>query len=779
MKRMIVTLLIIGLTIVIHTQDKSKFDVEVGKLYKLQSSALASNSRLLEVKNGFVHLTLLSGGYFTLGTTSGISSSTLDDNCQLTYGHPYAMTSYPLFSVDGSWYKVDEYFSDSEINISSVADTLTLTATRLGTIELIFSMYYDKTEQKVKYVERIINLDTRNHSYGAGLVYDPAIGKNGDGSLEITSGFLNSNKIWTSVDVPDEYVLWEKYTGSKGIGIGISFTEKPTKVVAGNWNDLYNNQSPDVTPNTSQYLFDLLLKFYWTENSVPSGAEKKVTTSISLKQPDFSGAVFLRWDMPLSLAMDNNILFPQSFDTYVQMLKSSSTGTGNYSLNLEMPGTISASTTLFSYGSSVPDFQKIQTNAQIVYETKVEENIVKIMNGSQVVDELHRYVFIPATPVSDSGLTVAIDSIIRTTQPKISFLFDATQNTKGTKITNLSSANIFLYENSQRILDYILTKDTTGGANAADIIFALDVTGSMTGMIDAVKKNIIEFGDSLSKSGIDYQLGLVTFLDIIENVYPFTKDITTFKNNISAQYAHGGDDYPENSLQALLTSSQYKFRDNSKRVIIWITDASYHESDGFTSLTKKIVLDSLLAKGITVNAIGPTENKSSWYDPIVIPTNGSFYDYAGNFRDILVSIARMKYAYKYIVSYNSPTADIDHNIKLQIRYAGLGGETSFTVPSMGAKIVTRFSCYPNPFNPDITFRVTKGEFKSGKITIYNILGHRIKEFNLSDNNSGNIRWNARNERGDLVGTGFYFAQLTLFDMQNKKYVETAKILYLK
>ena len=139
----------------------------------------------------------------------------------------------------------------------------------------------------------------------------------------------------------------------------------------------------------------------------------------------------------------------------------------------------------------------------------------------------------------------------------------------------------------------------------------------------------------------------------------------------------------------------------------------------------------------------------------------------------------MKFAYKYFVSYTSSNTTGDHNIKLQVRYAGLGGEANFSIPSGGVSKVSHFSFYPNPFNPEITFRVTKGDFRSGKITIYNVLGRRIKEFNLADNNVNNLRWDARNERGELVGTGFYFAQLTLVDMQNRKFVETAKILYLK
>ena len=73
-----------------------------------------------------------------------------------------------------------------------------------------------------------------------------------------------------------------------------------------------------------------------------------------------------------------------------------------------------------------------------------------------------------------------------------------------------------------------LKKDRSSGVDAADIVFVLDVTGSMGDEIDGVKNHIVEFADSLSYRGIDFRLGMVTFLDVIENVYPFTRDVSSF-----------------------------------------------------------------------------------------------------------------------------------------------------------------------------------------------------------------------------------------------------------
>ena len=83
--------------------DKSQFDIdgvtEDDALRKGTGSMLPG----WKLRKHHSELTLIQGGYFTLGTNNGISSTTLDDLCGITFGHPYAMTSYPLLSVDGAW----------------------------------------------------------------------------------------------------------------------------------------------------------------------------------------------------------------------------------------------------------------------------------------------------------------------------------------------------------------------------------------------------------------------------------------------------------------------------------------------------------------------------------------------------------------------------------------------------------------------------------------------------------------------------------------------------
>ncbi|MGE5401612.1 MAG: VWA domain-containing protein [Ignavibacteriales bacterium] len=784
MKIIYIVLFFIFISMVLHAQDKSGFDIDPAKLHKAGVANKLQSGNFYEVKNDRLDMTLIPGGYFTLGTSYGMSSSQLDDNCQLTFGHPYAMTSYPVFSVDGTWYKLDEYFTDpSDIVLQKNSDTLRVTAVKSGLLSVTFYMYFQQSDKSIQLAYKIKNLDAQAHSIGMGLMYDPAIGKNGDGSIALSGAFLKESKIFQSPELLPEFILWEKAAGARGIGASLKFSTLPAKLIAGNWNDLYKTQSPDYDYSSPQRIYDLYLKIYWPESSTAPDSEKTEMTSVSLIQPDFSSSLFLRWDLPGYLAMDNNIMFPQSMSTYLEVGKTGTGTVSNGNLKLELSDEISSGILSYSYGSSIPAFQKADFSVKTLYESKTVEAAAKIYDGTTLIDEIRRPVFIPETPVSDSGLVVSIDTLITSKYPKISLTFDVLQKARGTKIANLISDNIFLYENDSRVTNYTFGKDTSGGSFTADIIFAFDVTGSMSNEIDAVKRNIVEFADSLTESGVDYQLGLVTFLDYTENKYPFTKDAHSFQQLIGQQYAHGGDDMPENSLQALMDASRYNFRPNSRRIVIWITDASYHENDAFTKLTKKTVTDSLLVKGIIVHSIGDKQFKSSYYDPIVIATAGNSYDINGNFRDILLDISRVKSVFKYMISYNSTAASqqgSENQIKLKIRFAGLGGESMVSYKTGKADPLGKyFSFYPNPFNPEITFKVSKGDFKAGKIRIYDILGRLIKEFNFTNMGSQNLVWNARSEDNRLVATGFYIAELTLTGADKSSYVETAKILYLK
>jgi len=84
--------------------------------------------------------------------------------------------------------------------------------------------------------------------------------------------------------------------------------------------------------------------------------------------------------------------------------------------------------------------------------------------------------------------------------------------------------------------------------------------------------------------------------------------------------------------------------------------------------------------------------------------------------------------------------------------------------------------YPNPFNPTTTLRFDLPEVSSITLTIYNMLGQRVRIFNMNDTPAGyhSIKWNATNDLGEQVGAGVY-----LYQLQAKDFVKTRKMVLLK
>jgi hypothetical protein len=84
--------------------------------------------------------------------------------------------------------------------------------------------------------------------------------------------------------------------------------------------------------------------------------------------------------------------------------------------------------------------------------------------------------------------------------------------------------------------------------------------------------------------------------------------------------------------------------------------------------------------------------------------------------------------------------------------------------------------YPNPFNPTTTLRFDLPEVSDITLTIYNMLGQKVRTFNMQSTSAGyhSVTWDATNDFGEQVGAGVY-----LYQLQTKDFVKTRKMVLLK
>jgi hypothetical protein len=84
--------------------------------------------------------------------------------------------------------------------------------------------------------------------------------------------------------------------------------------------------------------------------------------------------------------------------------------------------------------------------------------------------------------------------------------------------------------------------------------------------------------------------------------------------------------------------------------------------------------------------------------------------------------------------------------------------------------------YPNPFNPITHIRFNLAQNEKVKLEVFNVLGQKVKTLVNNKLNIGQyeIKWDGKNESGNLLGSGIYFYRLKAGD-----YIKTRKMIFLK
>jgi hypothetical protein len=145
----------------------------------------------------------------------------------------------------------------------------------------------------------------------------------------------------------------------------------------------------------------------------------------------------------------------------------------------------------------------------------------------------------------------------------------------------------------------------------ADVFFLTDSTGSMFGLIGAVKASSSEILTSASGLG-DVAFGVGEYRDSTDAfTYRTNQDITTdipaVQAGIDMWAAGGGGDFPEANLFALEeVATTASWRDDSARILVWFGDAPGHdprEGSTETSATAALVDNNIVVEAIDLGAL--------------------------------------------------------------------------------------------------------------------------------------------------------------------------------
>lgn len=158
-----------------------------------------------------------------------------------------------------------------------------------------------------------------------------------------------------------------------------------------------------------------------------------------------------------------------------------------------------------------------------------------------------------------------------------------------------------------------------------EVVFCLDTTGSMGGLINAAKQKIWAISNQIAggKPTPQLKVGLVAFRDrgdaYVTKVFDLTDDLDTVHKNLMSFQAQGGGDFPESVNKALFDSvHQIKWSTDKKtlKIIFLVGDAPPHmdyKDDVQYPETCKVAV----SKDIIINTVqcgNHAQTKKFWLD---------------------------------------------------------------------------------------------------------------------------------------------------------------------
>ena len=138
-------------------------------------------------------------------------------------------------------------------------------------------------------------------------------------------------------------------------------------------------------------------------------------------------------------------------------------------------------------------------------------------------------------------------------------------------------------ETTKKQIDKIINLINVEEKTSLDLLFVMDITGSMGYYIEEAKENVLEIINRIITEcpGIDINLGFIGYRDIDELEYGyytdvnFTQNYTGVKEIIQNVYADGGGDAPEDVSWAMENALNKDWKNNA-RFLVFIADALDH-----------------------------------------------------------------------------------------------------------------------------------------------------------------------------------------------------------
>ncbi|MGB4660400.1 MAG: flagellin [Mobilitalea sp.] len=207
--------------------------------------------------------------------------------------------------------------------------------------------------------------------------------------------------------------------------------------------------------------------------------------------------------------------------------------------------------------------------------------------------------------------------------------------------TEFNTIKPLTYQDQEEKIDLLASSEVYNDiadrvTDNTDIVFILDKTGSMGGVVSYAKATIGTFVDEVSAAYTGVNFGLIAYGDVTADTdplekYSLTGDKDDIKSYLSSVTASGGGDWEESGLEAVMDATEgalsMGFTSGSAKHFVIITDAPFHDPASNATDTVDSVAAYLSSQGITVDVIGPSAGLgNTQLSKFVTATGGKYYN---------------------------------------------------------------------------------------------------------------------------------------------------------
>lgn len=176
----------------------------------------------------------------------------------------------------------------------------------------------------------------------------------------------------------------------------------------------------------------------------------------------------------------------------------------------------------------------------------------------------------------------------------------------------------------------LTTQPEGPGSHAVDVVFAVDTTGSMSGLIEGAKRTVWSIATHIRQTdpNANLRIGLVAYRDTgddyVTRPFSLTSDLDAVYAELTTYEASGGGDAPEHVAAALRDALGMRWRAGAKKLVFVVGDAPPAVRDD--TQPYDVLAREAGTTGVIVNAIrcGANENTALAFQRLAQLGGGEF-----------------------------------------------------------------------------------------------------------------------------------------------------------